>query len=209
MRRGAVSAAAGSAYAEVGQTKVIVSVYGPRESKKAQHFSDQGRLNCDVKFTSFATPVRGKAGQAPEDKELSSLLHRALEGAVQLHTFPKTTVDVFALILQSGGSDLSVVISCASLALADAGVAMYDLVSAVSASCVGQRLLLDSSTVEEQWEDGGLLVAFMPSRNEVTQFHLTGEWTTSRASDALEACLDACRKLVSIMRACLKEPEDE
>lgn len=32
------------------------------------------------------------------------MLHKALEGAVMLHTFPKTTVDVFALVLESGGS---------------------------------------------------------------------------------------------------------
>jgi hypothetical protein len=39
-----------------------------------------------------------------ENKEYSGMLHKALEGAVMLHTFPKTTVDVFALVLESGGS---------------------------------------------------------------------------------------------------------
>jgi hypothetical protein len=34
------------------------------------------------------------------------MLHKALEGAVMLHTFPKTTVDVFALVLESGGSTI-------------------------------------------------------------------------------------------------------
>lgn len=37
--------------------------FGPRESKKAEVFSDIGRLNCDVKFASFATSVRGRASQ--------------------------------------------------------------------------------------------------------------------------------------------------
>ena len=32
------------------------------------------------------------------------MLHKALEGAIILETFPKTTVDVFALVLESGGS---------------------------------------------------------------------------------------------------------
>lgn len=32
------------------------------------------------------------------------MLHKALEGAVMLESFPKTTVDVFALVLESGGS---------------------------------------------------------------------------------------------------------
>lgn len=128
-RTGAVNSASGSAYAELGSTKVIVSVFGPRESKKAMMYSDTGRLNCNFSYTTFATPVRG---QGSDHKEFSSMLHKALEGAIMLETFPKTTVDVFALVLESGGSDLPVVISCASLALADAGIMMYDLVAAVS-----------------------------------------------------------------------------
>ncbi|EEF32439.1 Exosome complex exonuclease RRP41, putative [Ricinus communis] len=128
-RTGAVNAAAGSAYAEFGNTKVIVSVFGPRESKKAMMYSDVGRLNCNVSYTTFSTPVRG---QGSDCKEFSSMLHKSLEGAIMLETFPKTTVDVFALVLESGGSDLSVIVSCASLALADAGIMMYDLVAGVS-----------------------------------------------------------------------------
>ncbi|XVF46316.1 hypothetical protein PTKIN_Ptkin03bG0017800 [Pterospermum kingtungense] len=128
-RTGAVNSASGSAYAEFGNTKVIVSVFGPRESKKAMMYSDIGRLNCNVNYTTFATPVRG---QGSDHKEFSSMLHKALEGAIMLETFPKATVDVFALVLESGGGDLPVVISCASLALADAGIMMYDLVAAVS-----------------------------------------------------------------------------
>lgn len=205
MQTGAVNAAAGSAYAEFGQTKVMVSVFGPRESKKAQAFSDIGRLNCHVSFATFAGSIRGKAGQGPEEKEYSTMLHKALEGAVALHTFPKTTVDVFALILQSGGGDLPVVISCASLALADAGIVMYDLVSAMSLSCFEKKLLLDSTLEEENWQDGSLMVACMTSRNEITNISLTGDWPKLRLSEALDLCLDACTKLADIMRTLLKE----
>ncbi|KAF8396559.1 hypothetical protein HHK36_018183 [Tetracentron sinense] len=77
-------------------------------------------------------PLLGPHSWGSDHKEFSSMLHKALEGAIILETFPKTTVDVFALVLESGGSDLPVVISCASLALADAGIMMFDLVTSVS-----------------------------------------------------------------------------
>lgn len=205
LQTGAVNAAAGSAYAEFGQTKVIVSVFGPRESKKAQAYSDIGRLNCHVSFASFSGSVRGRAGQGAEEKEYSQMLHKALEGAVALHTFPKTTVDVFALVLQSGGGDLPVVISCASLALADAGIVMYDLVSAMSLSCFDKKLLLDSTLEEENSHDGSLMLACMTSRNEITQLSLSGEWPQMRLSEGLNLCLDACGKLAELMRVTLKE----
>ncbi|KAE8729492.1 Detected protein of confused Function [Hibiscus syriacus] len=110
--------ASGSAYAELGNTKFWA------KSKKTMMYRDTGRLNCSVSYTTFATPVRG---QGSDHKEFSSMLHKALEGAIMLETFPKTTVDIFALVLESGGSDLPVVISCASLALANAGIMMYDM----------------------------------------------------------------------------------
>ncbi|KAL9258857.1 Exosome complex component RRP41-like-like protein, partial [Drosera capensis] len=109
---GAVSSATGSAYVELdlGQEKAML-------------YSDVGRLNCNVSYTTFATSVRG---QGSDHKEYSSTLHKALEGAIILESFPKTTVDVFALVLESCGNDLPLVVSCASLALADAGIMMYD-----------------------------------------------------------------------------------
>ncbi|XP_068637082.1 exosome complex component RRP41-like [Aristolochia californica] len=202
MRTSAVNAASGSAYAEFGNTKVIVSVFGPRESKKAMMYSDIGRLNCNVSFTTFCAPMRG---QGSENKDFSSMLHKALEGAIILETFPKTTVDVFALVLESGGSDLPVIVSCASLALADAGIMMYDLVPAVSVSFIRKNLIIDPTSKEESHQDGNLMITCMPSRNEVTQLTLTGEWSTPKIHEAMELCLDACSKLGKLMRTCLKD----
>lgn len=206
LKTGAVTAASGSAYAEIGQTKVIVSVFGPRESYKAEAFSGIGRLNCHVQFASFATPTRARnATTGDAEKEFPVMMHKALEGAVMLHTFPKTTVDIFALVLQSGGGDLPAVISCASMALADAGIAMYDLVSAVSACVVGKEIMLDSNLEEEKWCDGEMLVSFMASRNEVTQLKVTGQWPGGSSKEGLSLSLDACSKLADLMRVRLKE----
>ncbi|KAK4792063.1 hypothetical protein SAY86_022498 [Trapa natans] len=201
-RTGAVNAASGSAYAEIGNTKVIVSVFGPRESKKAMKYSDIGRLNCNVSYTSFSTPVRG---QQSDHKEYSLMLHKALEGAIILESFPKTTIDVFALVLESGGSDLPVLILCASLALAYAGIMMYDLVTSVSMSSLGVNLVIDPISEEESYQDGSLSISYMPSRKEVTQLTITGEWSTDKINEAMNVCLDACGKLGEIMRLCLKE----
>ncbi|KAG5248251.1 3' exoribonuclease domain containing family protein [Salix suchowensis] len=201
-RTGAVNSAAGSAYAESGKTKVIVSVFGPKESKKAMMYSDTGRLNCNVTYTTFATTVRGHGS---ENKEFSTMLHNALEGAIVLESFPKTTVDVFALVLESGGSDLPVVISCASLALADAGITMYDLVAGASVSCLGRNLIIDPISEEESFQDGSLMVTCMPSQYDVTQLTITGKWSTANLNEAMQLCLDACSKLAKIMRSCLKE----
>ncbi len=96
MQAGMLSQAAGSAYVEFGNTKVMAGVcvpipdifvtvtvqsvhlpkiaketlsvlllrYGPRESDRREAFSDEGRLQCDVKIATFATRQRGSFGQA-------------------------------------------------------------------------------------------------------------------------------------------------
>ncbi|KAI0495379.1 hypothetical protein KFK09_025529 [Dendrobium nobile] len=151
--------------------------FGPRESKKAMLYSDVGRLNCHVTYTTFSTPIRG---QGFENKEYSSMLHKALEGAIMLETFPKTTVDIFALVLESGGG-----------------------------SCFGKNMVIDPTSEEEACQDGSLMITYMPSRNEVTQFTLTGEWPTARINEAMELCLDACSKLADILRSCLKDNASE
>lgn len=127
-----LSQASGSSYAEFGNTKIMVGVYGPRQSERKAVFSEEGRINCDVKLATFATRQRGIFGQSPCEREYSALLQTSLEAATQLHTFPKAMVDVYCCILEAGGSELAVAVTAAALALADAGVAMYDLVPACS-----------------------------------------------------------------------------
>ncbi|KAI3849677.1 hypothetical protein MKW98_026591 [Papaver atlanticum] len=54
--------------------------------------------------------------------------------------------------------DVPIIISCASLAQADAGgIMMYDLVTLVSVSCLGSNLVIDPIT-EESYQDGGRLI---------------------------------------------------
>jgi hypothetical protein len=41
----------------------MVGVYGPRQSERRVEYSEQGRINVDVKLASFATRQRGIFGQ--------------------------------------------------------------------------------------------------------------------------------------------------
>jgi hypothetical protein len=75
----------------------------------------------------------------------------------------------------------------------------------INQSCTGSEVLLDASMEEEKWGDGGMIVAAMTSRNEITQLTMTGEWPSTKVSEALQLCLDACLKLAELMRSCLKE----
>lgn len=204
-----VTRAAGSAYAEFGNTKVMVAVYGPRQGERKFGFTDKGRLNVEVAFTSFARPERGRQAQRAVEKELSSCLSAALEPSVDLSKLPKSVVDVYVLVLEAGGAEAAVAVTASSLALADAGIGMFDLVSACSVSLVSGRLLLDPSHYEVARQQAGLLLATTASLSEVTQLAMTGVWSGSQHREAIELALGGCAQIRAGMRDVLLAAADE
>ena len=62
-------------------------------------------------------------------------IHQALVSSVRLELLPKSTIDIFLMVIESDGPEACIAagIVAASTALADAGVEMFALVSSCSA----------------------------------------------------------------------------
>lgn len=84
LKTGIISQAKGSAYIEMGNTKVICSVFDPREVPNKTGYCVQGELFCEFKFAPFSHHKRKMHQQDAEEKEYSLILQRALEPAVCL-----------------------------------------------------------------------------------------------------------------------------
>lgn len=69
---------------------------------------------------------------------------RAICGAhfcyAQVHRLTKSVVGVHVMVLQADGGELAVATTCASMALADAGIELYDLVTACSVGYCGTQV---------------------------------------------------------------------
>ncbi|CAI5742191.1 unnamed protein product [Hyaloperonospora brassicae] len=194
MQLGAISGAAGSAYVELGRTRVVCAVYGPRADTRARReFSKEGQLVCDVKYAPFADEwTRRERGQDPDEMELSAIMEEALAPAVMLHKLPKCIVSVFVTVLENDGGVLTAAINCASLALVDAAVEMYDVVTAASVGIVNGFVVLDPNRDEEQRGDGRLALAYMPSMERVTYMLQAGKIQHAQLQEAVDLCTDAC-----------------
>ena len=123
----------GSAVVELGGTKVLASVHGPRGAANLD-FSESAVLSCEVKFATFASPTRRDHMQDDEERKLSLTLQAALAPAVRLAKYPKSSIEISVLVIQAAGSALAAAVTCASLALAAAGIEMFDLVTCCSAA---------------------------------------------------------------------------
>eukprot|EP00457_Paulinella_chromatophora_P015356 gb/GEZN01015958.1/.p1 GENE.gb/GEZN01015958.1/~~gb/GEZN01015958.1/.p1 ORF type:complete len:264 (+),score=30.45 gb/GEZN01015958.1/:79-870(+) len=200
-----VSRANGSAYVEVESTKVICSIYGPRQLKQSG-FKEQGQFVCDFRFSPFGKSRRQQAGpQTAQERELSSLVESALSVSIQLEKFPKSVIEAHVMVLEDGGGMMGAVITCVSLALADAGVDLFNLVAACDVGRSGLRCLVGPSNAEMLHRDyqATILIAYMPVLRQITYVSQTGTLDFEVASEMIELCTDACSQLYSLMRRCL------
>jgi len=77
-----VSSVKGSAYIEVGDTKVLVSVYEPKEIPRLAEFRASGEIQVDFKYAPFSGTSRRSLGVQCEEKDVGMTIKRALEPAV-------------------------------------------------------------------------------------------------------------------------------
>lgn len=182
----------------------MVGVYGPRQSERKGVFSEEGKVNVDVKIASFATRQRGNLFQSPEEREMGAQVQTALSSVVMGHTFPKAVLDVYCTILEAGGSETAATITAAALAVADAGVEMKDVVTACQVSKIhGDTLLLDPSEEEIEREDAGVMVAVCGKSGGFAAVTARGKWDEAQLREALELCLGGCEQLDGVARKTL------
>ncbi|KCV72415.1 hypothetical protein H696_01812 [Fonticula alba] len=209
--------ATGSSLLEMNGTKVICSVYGPRQSHRRQPFRDTGVIDVEVLTSPFAGTHRLAPGKNAQDGELAALVEQALLPSLRLDTFPKLSVDIYIVILENGGSVLPAAINCATAALASAGIPMNDLAIAcntvsiaASAPASGadqsqQSLWIDPCLEEEASPDlaGSMLVTYMPTLNETSLMISTGSAPPTQVTEAFHTCLAGCLSLHKTIVECL------
>ncbi len=220
LESGTQSHTSGSAYMELGATKVICGVSGPRaQTTGVFQFNQVGLLNCSVQILPFASaPVatgktvssqslndERKAEREVEarEKQLADALTRALAPSIQLHKYPKCVIDVAVVLVQDDGGALNAATSCASLALADAGVHLFDMVGscrlALQADSKNTDFIIDPTKAQEDQATCVLSMALMPSLRQMTEISVKGRIQPSTLYTAqanlLKACADVTQKL--------------
>jgi exosome complex component MTR3 len=249
--RSILTSSTGSSLVELGHTKVLCSVHGPRPATSSslstgKEFHSSGVLNCELRFAptfgmrpetkvlTTATNLDGysassSGGTSDQEVELSSRLHDAISPSIPLDLLMKSVVDVFVMVLQDDGSVFAASTIAASMALSDAGVEVYDMVTACSVAIIPRGigslvvedkdgdedksgisssdskfcLLADPVEDEIMAAEGVVTLAMMSNWKEVTFWDQTGRLPPKVASEAAELCRDGCTVMSKFMRQCL------
>ena len=202
---GVLPNADGSAYLEQGKNKILVGVYGPKEAHP-RHIAMQDRavIQCRYHMAPFSVDERKSPAPSRRDVELSKVIREALEPAIFLEYYPKTAIQVYIEILQADGGTRCAGITAASLALADAGVPMRDLVVACAAGKADGKLIVDLMDTEDKVGEADVPVAFMPNLNAITLLQMDGNLSVEEFENAINMAIDGCKQLYVLQKEALK-----
>ena len=152
----------------------------------------------------FSVPERKNPAPSRREIEISKVIKESLQPAVILDDFPRTAIDLYLEVLQADGGSRCAAIDAASVALADAGIPMRDMVSACAAGKVENTIILDVNNEEDQAGQADMPVALMPHLEKITLVQLDGMLTPDEYKKCLETAIIGCKQVYEIQRNALK-----
>jgi len=202
---GVLANADGSAYIQQGKNKILAAVYGPRElHPKHLALPDRTVLRCRYHMAPFSVQERKSPAPSRREIELSKVIREALEPSLFLEYYPRTAIDVFIEVLQADGGTRCASITAASLALADAGIPMRDLVVACAAGKVDDTIVLDLMDTEDKKGNADVPVALMPNLNAITLLQMDGNLSLEEFEKAVNLAIDGCKKIYAMQKEALR-----
>ena len=206
---GIIPSADGSVMFETGKTRAIAVVRGPRKlHPKHMENPEKGVLRVSYQMMSFSVWDRIKPGASRRGQEISKVTEWALQEVVDLDAFPNSVVDVVIQIPQADAGTRVAGINAAAMALAQAGIPMREMVSAMAVGKVDKTIVVDVNYDEEHYTEGecstDIPMAFTSNTKKITLLQLDGRISTKEMAEAIEAGRTACEKILAIQTEALK-----
>ena len=210
---GVIPRADGSAMFRIGKTTAYAAVYGPKElHPRFLQDPSTGILRCDYNMLPFSGHGdRVRPGTSRRSREIAMVMQNALLPVLDLTAYPNAVVDIFVDLPETDAGTRCAAITAASMALADAGLNMKDLVCAVAVGKVGDKIVTDLNYDEEAFEGGStdIPVALIPSTGEITLLQIDGELSKEDLNNALTMAKKVCKKIYEVQKQALKESYNE
>jgi len=203
---GVLKRADGSAYIEWGENKIIAACYGPREvhPKHLEEY-DRAIVRCKYSMAPFSVAERKRPGPDRRSIEISKVIKEAFQPSVITELFPRTAIDLFIEVLQADAGTRCAGLTAASVALADAGIPMRDLISSCAVGKVDGEIVLDVFGVEDNYGEADMPIAYMPNKKKITLLQMDGNFTRDEFEKAINLGIDGCLQIYEKQKAALKK----
>lgn len=201
---GVLKQADGSCYLEWGGNKVMAAVYGPRECHP-RHDQDPTKARVRVRYNmaAFSVSDRKRPGPDRRSQEISKISSEALEHVVLANLYPKNAIDVFIEILEAEAGTRCAGVTAAAVALADAGIPMRGMVTAVAAGKVDGKVCLDLSREEDNFGETDFPMAYVANTKEIVLLQQDGHFTPAEIDEALALTQKAADEIYELQKSAL------
>ena len=202
---GVLKRADGSCYIEWGKNKVYAAVYGPKEVlPRHLEQNDRAILRCRYNMAPFSVEERKRPGPDRRAVEIGKVMQGALEPAILMHYYPKSMIEISVEVVQANAGTRCAGITAASVALADAGIPMRDLVPACASGKVSGGIILDLAKEEDNEGEADLPVAIIPRLNQITLLQMDGKLTEEELENAINLAIKGCKEVYELQVDALK-----
>ncbi|UCG69126.1 MAG: exosome complex exonuclease Rrp41 [Thermoplasmata archaeon] len=196
----------GSAYLEWGGNRILAAVYGPREAHP-RHLQNPTKalVQCRYNMAAFSVGDRKRPGPDRRSIEISKILSEALDYVVFTEQFPRTSIDVFIEVLQADAGTRCSGLTAASVALADAGIPMKDLIVSCAFGKVAGNVVLDLLKDEDFHGDADVPMAIVPRTEEIVLLQMDGHLTVDELNNGMQMVMKACQYIYGLQREALRK----
>jgi exosome complex component RRP41 len=203
---GVIPEADGSAFIEWGGNKIVCGVYGPRECIPRHGASPYHALiKCRYMMSPFASlEEHSRSGPSRRSTELSKVIREAFENLILADKFPNTQIDVYIDVLQADGGTRTASVAVAAVALANAGIPMKDMVSAVAVGKAGGMLALDLNKIEDNFGQSDMPLAMSHRDRKLLLVQMDGLLTRDEVMRILDMAERGCDKVHEVQAEALK-----
>lgn len=202
----------GSSYIAQGNTKILCLVRGPSDTLMT---STSNNLNASSNIeptisVSIIQPPYAKTERKAVSRtdrrlaELSIIIKRALQQTIVKKNYSRTIIEISITILQLDGGLLPACVNAATLALIDAGIAMYDYITAVNIALYDTFPLLDTNTLEEN-DLSYLTVGIVGNTDKINLLLMEDKIPLDKLQKLIDLGISGCKNIRQMMDLKIRE----
>lgn len=205
LKVGLLANANGSAYIEQGKNKILAAVFGPKDVRpKHMALPDRMVIKCRYHMAPFSVEERKPPAPTRREIELSKVIRESLEPVIFSEYYPRTMIDLFIEVLQSDGGSRCAGITAASLALADAGIPMRDLVAACAVGKAQGQMIVDPDDIEDKNGEADMPLAYVTALDSISLLQMDGFLNEQEFEKAVGMAIEACKQVYELQKQALK-----
>jgi exosome complex component RRP41 len=195
---GVLSHTDGSAIFELGNTKVLATVHGPREAR-GQRVHDHAVITVNFHAATFSSVSGERRRQMRLDRkqaEWCTFIRETLESVILTSSFPRSQIDVFIEVLNADGGTAPRWLRCMT----------SRVLGVLAASHIQGQPLLDLNRIEEASNNPSMTIALLPRSGQVAFMALEPRLEADRLEALMDLAKSGTRKLWEILDGQIVRP---